>query len=304
MARLPDSAGQVIAVVQSQDTGISLQRVVLRGDTAAAGENFISIATTDGSGEFPRPDSAVTKPTEGMITQELSDKFPSVDMRLSQTWNRNSFGPFGYAVGKAGTATCVYAWQYQPARTLGIFSGASAGAGPTSVRVRLCLGGVAETDIVAMINQLAVFPPGASMPYVMSGYSPGGGGGDALAATGYPAGFYVGPVHAPAKSATTSVRHERRHIRHAVLRRRHRAVAQTIEAEPAAAPNAVVVPLPANSAVKEPTLGATLVAPLQNGAAKARVAGADLPLPPSAAPAKPVAAVGGGTAPGGVPLPN
>ena len=227
MAQLPPSAGDVVSVIESAEKGVITQKIVLKGDAATWGENGV-VVVVDQSPDRPVEKSwSVSKPTEELIGRELHDRFPDIDMGIGQTYTRNAFGPFGYAVGKNHQdITCLYAWQYSPGRApkLGVDPqgdgvAASSPAAPTSVRVRLCRQHVAEADLVAMVSQMSVFPPHSTMPYLDPTYQPADGAApDALAATELPGGFYTGTkTTAALGDATPTLKPRHKKHRHAPL---------------------------------------------------------------------------------------
>ena len=208
LAQLPGDAGEVVAVLQSRVAGVFTQRIVLGGDSGAAGENAVTVKV-DANDRRPGDFSlAVPRPTQSLIASELDAEFPALDMRMSSAWNRNAFGPFGYAIGRAPHGpTCIYAWQYAPVRAPGLLVDAAADSraasmpeAPTSLRVRLCRDRADEQDMVAWIRSLQVFAPGSHAPYVDPAFEGAGplGAGDALTAAGAPGPFFLAP---PARAA-------------------------------------------------------------------------------------------------------
>jgi len=307
MAELPAAAGQVTAVLQSQVRGVLTQRIVLRGDPGVAGENAI-IVKVDASKGPQDLDGAVGIPTQARIASELDESFAGVEMRLSQTFARNSFGPFGYAIGHPNArVTCVYAWQWglwKPVRLGEPPTGApSMPVQPTSVRVRLCRSSLGEAEILPMLRQLQVFPPGSRVAYVDPASTLGEAGGDALAAAGV--GYFVAPGHTRREPIEGSRARRRRKVAHHSRRHRHlaaieeRAAAIDAPAFGDRARDGVVVPMPGGAASAAPALD-PLLAPLA-AVSTAAPATDDMPLP-ARAPATPARAAE--ARPASIPLPN
>jgi hypothetical protein len=320
MAVLSPSAGDVVSVLQSRVEGILTQRIVLRGDPQTEGENQIVVKVDQSKRLSTGVDGPVAKPTESLIASELADNFSGVDMRLSTTFNRNSFGPFGYAIGHPSPkVTCIYAWQYQGYRVLPIVGSAgelasstSLPAAPTSVRVRLCKSKIGEPEIVAMLQDMVVYPPGSTEPYqdpavgVPSPLSHR----DALGAAGVPGGAVITPKTATTADGDAGTR-VRRHGHGKVARHhRHHDDAVGIEAPPPVSNGPIVnVPLPggATTATASPTSAAQnpLLAPLQAAAPARATTGSDMPLPPrGAASVRGTAPVDAPPAMAPVPMPN
>jgi hypothetical protein len=305
MAELPAAAGDVAAVLQTKERGVLTQRIVLKGDPGAIGENAIIVKVDQSRGPQDL-DGPVGIPNKAKIAAELDESFPGVEMRLSQTFARNSFGPFGYAIGHPNArVTCIYAWQWgmwKPGRIGEAPSGApSMPVEPTSVRVRLCRSTIGEAQILPMLRQLQVFAPGSRVPYVDPGSNIPVSGGDALAAAGV--GYFAPPPHATRERLEGPPARHHRRVAH---RRSRRHVAEIEERAVAVDPPAhegVVVPMPGGSAPSAPAAAATnpLLAPL-SAVPSPRAAADDMPLPARAAPA--TAARPAEARPASIPLPN
>ncbi len=291
MAELPVAAGAVVAILQSQVRGVLTQRIVLRGDPNTLGENAIVVKVDQSKG--PSDLGRVGMPTKGMIGQELDENFAGVDMQLSQTFARNGFGPFGYAIGHPRDGvTCIYAWQWSlwkiPRIGEAPTGAPSLPVQPTSVRVRLCRSSLGEAEILPMLRDMQVYPPDSRVAYLDPISTGADTGGDALAAAGV--GYFVVPgvtqrpamtrerLAPPRRRAHHKVaRHVRHHVREAA--REERAVALDPPAR-----DAVAVPMPAGGAASTTASQAAnpLLAPLAAVSAP-RLRSDDMPLPRSAA---------------------
>ncbi|WP_106752615.1 cellulose biosynthesis protein BcsN [Pannonibacter carbonis] len=171
LARLPEAAGQVIAVTQSRSGGIERQRITLAGDTGSRGENAIEIRLVPGKSQ-PAPSAAT-------LQAEMAAAFPGRTLRLSTRLPVNAYGPFGIASDNSG---CNYLWQdvqrssdeasfFQPSKT-----------GLAEIRVRLCRSGLTETVAVDLMQRLQLAVPGISSANLLSSLqSPGMGLSPALA---------------------------------------------------------------------------------------------------------------------------
>ncbi len=289
MAQLPAAAGAVTAVLQSKVRGVLTQRIVLKGDPGVAGENAIIVKVDQSRGPQDL-DGPAGIPNQARIASELDSSFAGVEMQLSQTFARNSFGPFGYAIGHPNPrVTCIYAWQWGMQKPAAIGDGPTGApsmpAEPTSVRVRLCRSTLGEAEIVPMLRQMQVFPPDSRVAYVDPGSPVGEAGGDALAAAG--GGYFVASGHTQRERLEAPRAHPHRKVAH--HGRRHHRVAQIEERAAAVDPpasGALAVPMPggvAPAASAAPALN-PLLAPL-SAAPVARAASDDMPLPGRAAPA-------------------
>jgi hypothetical protein len=311
MAELPAAAGAVTAVLQSKVGGVLTQRIVLKGDPGVAGENAIVVRVDQSPGPQDL-DGPYGIPTHAMIASELDSAMPGVEMQLSQTFARNSFGPFGYAIGHPNKrVTCIYAWQWgmwKPGKLGDAPSGApSMPVQPTSVRVRLCRSTIGEAEILPMLRQMEVFAPGSRVAYADPASPVGEAGGDALAAAGV--GYFV--ASGQTQRERIEAPRERRHRRVAHYGRHHRRVAEieeraaAVDGQPLGheAGGGVVVPMPGGLAPTAPAAADIpssnpLLAPL-SAVPTARTAVDDMPLPGRAAPVHPA-----GAQRGSIPLPD
>ena len=310
MAELPAAAGAVVAVLQSQVRGVLTQRIVLRGDPDTLGENAIVVKVDQSKG--PADFNLVGPPSKAMVARELDENFAGVDMQLSQTFARNGFGPFGYAIGHPRErVTCIYAWQWGLWKTPTIGEAPTGAPSmpvqPTSVRVRLCRSTDGEAEILPMLRQMQVFPPNSRVAYLDPNATGAETGGDALAAAGV--GYFVVPGVTPT-SATTRERlaPQRRHDRHRAVRHAHHRVRESAYEERAVAVDpplrdSVAVPMPVGGAAAATAAPAVnpLLAPLA-AAPPPRARSDEMPLPHSAGATERPAAAAPRSA--SIPLPN
>ncbi len=211
LASLPPAAGPVLSVRETRHANGLTQDIVLGSRQATPGENAIYLT------ELTPPDPAwrgnmegdvkLGKITDAAIQADLDKRFPGVPMQISANYEGTPQGPLGYATGKSGGVTCLYAWQnITPPRPLTLVEGAMGlGDYPISVRVRLCKA-TSESNLVDLVRHLAVVRPGYGAVYAPAMSAPVGG--DALAAAGarppptqtvsYPPYAYAGPIYGAA----------------------------------------------------------------------------------------------------------
>lgn len=144
LASLPAAAGRVVALRPTRYANGTGQEIVLDGPRAMRGENSITVkaltsARTGGEGQVGE-DLKIGPPSDTDVASEMDRVLPGVPMRLAADPVRGVEGPIGYAIGRVGALSCVYAWQYlAPARPVSLIEGlADTGALPVSLRVRLC----------------------------------------------------------------------------------------------------------------------------------------------------------------------
>jgi hypothetical protein len=307
LAELPPAAGEVAAVLQNRTRGVLTQRIVLRGDPGAFGESAIVVKVDQGPRRPLDVEGPVAAPNKATIATELDETFAGLDMGLSETFARNSFGPFGYAVGHPNArVTCIYAWQWGLAKPQKLGDPPDAGASmpsePTSVRVRLCRSSLSETEMVALLRNLQVFSPNSHAAYLDPDYAGAGETqGGALAAAGV--GYFVGP-NVMRVALHDKPKHAHKHRRRKVAR--HSEPIETMREGRAAlvapAPGSIAVPLPNGpQPANAPAAANPLLAPLATNAAAPPARRDDMPLPPPAAAPKPAAPLASAAS---IPLPN
>lgn len=161
--RLSPAAGAVREVrEQTYANGVS-QRIMLAGD--AANRMDVSIRV-DGARQAATGIIPMQKPTQEGIRLELAERFPSVQMQVVARPMRNTYGPFGLAIGRgAGETRCIYAWQWiddagdlrssnaSVFKKLGAVTG---NAAPASLRLRLCREGVTVDHLASAMSGIVV----------------------------------------------------------------------------------------------------------------------------------------------------
>ena len=178
-ATLPPGAGPVVNVLEQRFANGLTQEIILAGDTPTGGENKITVSMLSrqaNSFDGTNPGMLrLRKSRDAEIFEEISGQFPDVNMNLSQIVDRNAQGPFGYALGRRGKLTCIFAWQWIEDRSGldAVFVDLSASESPSAtLRVRLCKTGMTEQTLAGFVRQLN-FTPGGGYG---GGYAGGGGG--------------------------------------------------------------------------------------------------------------------------------
>ena len=196
-ASLPPGAGPVVNVLEQRYANGVTQDIILAGDTPTGGENKITVSllsrqATQFDGTNPGM-LRLRKAQDAEIFQEISDQFPDVNMSLSPIIDRNAQGPFGYALGKRGRISCIYAWQWLEdgsGREKFFFDLSAAETPSATLRVRLCKTNASDQALAGLVRQLTLSAGGGGYGgYAGAGYNPNQaavhGGGDALTAAGH-----------------------------------------------------------------------------------------------------------------------
>ena len=93
----------MIGFSEERSTSKIVQTTVFAADPGTPGQNEM-VVTVYRKGLAPR----FSQPG---IVAELAERVPGVPMTISNTLVKNGLGPFGYAVGREGRTTCMFAWQ-------------------------------------------------------------------------------------------------------------------------------------------------------------------------------------------------
>lgn len=162
----PPGGPAVVAVIERTYANAVEQDIVLASDTAVAGQNMLSIQLFGQVGEVGRATRA-SDPVlaEANIGRDLRTLFPGVAMVRSPLYAQNSYGPFGYAVGRHPSGDmCLYGWQ----RIANSRSGPPFTArGSIQVRLRLCQREATERSLLAAMYGYTISAslPGGWNPY-------------------------------------------------------------------------------------------------------------------------------------------
>lgn len=153
----------ILGVVETVFPNAIKQDIALATNAGTAGQNKISLILFKGKSGDGSDSALIDVPfTEVNLTEEALAAFPNTGMGVSPYFVQNTYGPFGYAVGKPGNGdTCIYAWQrLAPALKP---SGAVA-RGTVVIRLQLCDRNRNEESLLGVMYQLRVndslFPPG------------------------------------------------------------------------------------------------------------------------------------------------
>ena len=129
--------GKPIAVIEQRFSNGVLQEILLENPTSSAGQNVL-VARAFGPMGHDRgmERMSLDEPTTADIRREMRERFPGVNMTISETFVQNRYGPFGFATGRLrGGVSCIYAWQEIRAKKSVLFPGYR---GAVTWRLRFC----------------------------------------------------------------------------------------------------------------------------------------------------------------------
>ena len=176
MVLLPPQAGRTIAVIEKKHANAVEQTITLQNESAAFGTNKIMIKSIL-PGELifnTRSEDVldIKKPTEDTINDELETEFPNATLSVADVFDRNLYGPFGYALGvNSDKSHCIYAWQFIEGTQRNLLNYFETSVQPTSVRVRLCKLNATQAELISYIRQMRISSPGSYALYPVASLS-------------------------------------------------------------------------------------------------------------------------------------
>jgi hypothetical protein len=162
----PPGGPSVVDVVERRYSNAIQQDVALSAASNVPGQNLLRVQLFGPMGTEAGQTSLSNLPiTETTIQREMRAAFPGVAMQRSPLYAQNSFGPFGYAVGRSGRDLCLYAWQ----RVTGPTRAAPfSPRGTMQTRLRLCQTGASEEALLSVMYGYTVtggFPAAGWNPF-------------------------------------------------------------------------------------------------------------------------------------------
>lgn len=167
---LPEPGGpRVLTVLETRYLNALEQEVVLGTRSASPGQNafhvifFGPIEGRTGRDNIKQDDRV----SEESIADEMEEVLPGVSMHVSTFFVQNRYGPFGYAIGRAGTNDlCMYAWQRIESQVS--LSPIVHDRGVLTVKLRLCQTGATEQGLLATMYRYSIngyYLPRGWQPY-------------------------------------------------------------------------------------------------------------------------------------------
>jgi hypothetical protein len=221
---LPEPGGpSVLTVLETRYLNALEQEVVLGTRSTAPGQNsfhvifFGPIEGRTGRDNIKKDDRL----DEDVLAEEMEEVLPGVPMHTATYFVQNRYGPFGYAIGRAGSDDlCMYAWQRIESQVS--LSPILKDRGVLTVKLRLCETGATEQSLLRTMYRYSI-----NGYYLPRGWQPYGrplpeseGLGRPGGPLAYPTGVqgdatvldgYLGPEPRPARPARSraaSSRHD------------------------------------------------------------------------------------------------
>jgi len=150
MALPPPGGPAVISVIERRYSNAVQQDIILSTSAATPGHNTLRIQIFGSVGEDGGDTALVERHlSNSEVAREMRELLPGVPMRRSDLYAQNSYGPFGYAIGRSSANDlCIFAWQrIRATRSDATFIN----RGAIQVRLRLCEAKVSEQDLLAVM---------------------------------------------------------------------------------------------------------------------------------------------------------
>lgn len=167
---LPEPGGPaVLTVLETRYLNALEQEVVLGTRSTAPGQNsfhVIFFGPVDGrtGRDNIRKDNRLA---EDALADEMEEVLPGVPMHTSSYFVQNRYGPFGYAIGRAGVNDlCIYAWQRIESQVS--LSPIAPDRGVLTVKLRLCETGATEQTLLRHMYRYSIngyYLPRSWQPY-------------------------------------------------------------------------------------------------------------------------------------------
>jgi hypothetical protein len=164
----PPGGPAIVNIVQHEFSNAVQQDIYLYTSASVPGQNVLNITFYGpvGSQYDDRKDLGYVSLRDSDIDRQMRRAIPGVAMARSPYYVQNNFGPFGYAVGKRGGDTCLYAWQQ--IRSSANAQAAFVNRGTVQVRLRLCDAHATEQQLLRVAYGYTItgtFTQGGWNPY-------------------------------------------------------------------------------------------------------------------------------------------
>lgn len=145
----PPGGPAIVGVVERRFANALEQTIALSVSSNVSGQNYMRVQFFGPMGTEAGQTSVSNLPlTEGVIAREMRTAFAGVQMQISPLFVQNSYGPFGYAIGRQGRDLCLYGWQRVAAPGTAAPFGAR---GTVQMRLRLCQAGTSEEALLSVM---------------------------------------------------------------------------------------------------------------------------------------------------------
>lgn len=152
---LPPGAGAVLGVVETRYVNATEQLISLTTRAKSPSQNYIRVQQFTGVAHSAGPGALQDVPLANLdMAGEARGTVNFADMKESPYFVQNSFGPFGYSMGRTATGDlCMYAWQ----RVADVKKpGGGVARGAINIRMQYCDAQATEADLLNIMLQLRI----------------------------------------------------------------------------------------------------------------------------------------------------
>ena len=152
MVDMPPGGPAVLGVVERNYSNATTQELTLENHSHVSGENRLTITMFGPVTQVTAPENRLNNDPLALLNvgREFGWFFPGIRMQVSSYYAQNRYGSFGYATGRSGIDTCLYAWQRIRAPDLD--STLISHQGTIMIRLRLCAPRASETDLLTVMT--------------------------------------------------------------------------------------------------------------------------------------------------------
>lgn len=148
-------AGAILSVVETGYINATEQTISFDTHSRVPGQNYAKIQLFSTNAHSSTPGGLQDVPLGNLdMAGEARGLVSYADMKLSPYFVQNTYGPFGYSMGRTATADlCMYAWQ----RVAADFNpGGGVRRGAVNLRLLICDDRKTEQDLVGIMLQLRI----------------------------------------------------------------------------------------------------------------------------------------------------
>ena len=152
---LPPGAGAVLGVVETKYVNATEQLISLTTRAKSPSQNYIRVQQFFGVSHSAKPGALQDIPLGNLdLAGEARGTVNFADMKQSPFFVQNTYGPFGYSMGRTATADlCMYAWQRIPEVKS---PGGGVQRGSINIRMQYCDGQATEADLLQIMFQMRI----------------------------------------------------------------------------------------------------------------------------------------------------
>lgn len=165
---MPAGGPAILGIVERNYANATTQEITLENHARVVGENKFWVTMIGPVVQTTAPQNRMGNDPLTLlnVSREFGWYLPGVKMSVSNYYTQNRYGPFGYATGRSGGDTCIYAWQRIQANNVN--GNWFSRQGAILIRLRFCAPASRETDLLTLMTSFNInsyFLSGRWNPY-------------------------------------------------------------------------------------------------------------------------------------------